>query len=163
MAKTVLQKLPFKEKAEKIIKTRFGETTVDTNKVIYFPHGLLGMPQVKNFYIATYPNKKVLHYLLLQAVEDENLCFLIVPLAPEFYSHENSLLAKVDVISAMNQYDIIEGEGIVILIATIHNNNKNNTSKVSVNLKAPLIIDTRRLVGYQHIFVKKDYSIKHYL
>ena len=161
MNKTALKERTSEGVKERAINTRFGTILVDPNQVINFPLGLLGVPQEKNYYLSSYPDKEVQSYSLLQSVEYENLCFLTIPLADEFFSTEDSLLAKSDILYAKEHYNI---KGLaVFLIATIHNNKKKNTSRISVNLKAPILIDTEESLAYQHVFVRKEYSLKYFL
>ncbi|MDF2965148.1 MAG: hypothetical protein K0Q51_536 [Rickettsiaceae bacterium] len=161
MDKTSLKEREVTEESVTSLKTRFGYIDVHPGKVIHFPLGLLGIPQEKRYYLAAYPDKDVHSYSLLQSVEFADLCFLTVPLASEFYSAEDSLISKSDVQYAREHYNI--KELAVLLVATIHNNKKKKVSKVSVNLKAPILIDTEKFVAYQHVFMRKEYSLKYYV
>jgi flagellar assembly factor FliW len=150
-----------KSTAKIIIDTRFGKITVDPSKLINFPLGLLGIPHEKKYYLVAYPDKDVQSYSLLQSSQFEKLCFLTIPLVEEFYSTEKSLIAKSDILLAKEHYNIKELS--ILLVATIHNNKTTKASRISVNLKAPILIDTDKLVAYQHVFIRKEYSLKHYL
>ncbi len=163
MIKTAFKKQLIETESEEIIITRFGKAIFNVEKAIYFPHGLLGIKHVKSFIIVAYPDVNVKSYSLLQSIEDKNLCFLTIPLTPDFFATKDSLLAHDDISNALTQYDIDEANLAIILVATIHNNKNNKIHKVSVNLKAPLLIDTLKLIGYQHVFIKQDYPIKYFI
>ena len=149
--------------AVKDVNTRFGKISINLEYSINFPAGLLGMPRAKNFCLTHFPDKKYDIYKLLQSIDEDELCFLIVPLSPQHFADEKSLIARSDVLSAIKSLEIVESNVQLLLVATIHHDIKARQSKVSVNLKAPIIIDTERMFGVQHVFLKEGYSLQYFL
>jgi flagellar assembly factor FliW len=147
--------------AQKEIFTRFGKIVINLELVIHFPQGLIGMPNAQNFCLAHYPENKYDLYKLLQSTDDDNLCFLSVPLAPSFYSTEDSLISNSDIMQVTNSLNYNRKNLQILLITTIHN--ENEKIRVSVNLKAPLIIDTITMKGYQHIFHNDKYPVQYFI
>lgn len=145
----------------KDIVTKFGKITVNLESVIHFQHGLVGMPFAKNFCMTHYPDDKNNLYKLLQSIDDEKLCFITIPLPPSYYESDASLIKNEDLLAAVKFLNYNKNHVQVVLIATIHN--QDNEYQVSVNLKAPIIIDSLTMRATQYIFHSPCYSIQHYI
>ena len=118
----------------RVIQTRFGEVTINTEKVIYFRQGMVGMPNAQNFCLATHPDSKHQFYNLLQSADIDDLCFLTISLAPEHYQFEDSLISSVDYQEALDELEFKDENVTAILVATIHNDMNLAKSMISVNL-----------------------------
>ena len=140
-----------------MVNSRFGPLSLDPKKSILFPRGIIGypdlsyclLPRVQDYY----------GYLLLQSMEDDDLCFIVRPLILEEALTEQQLIEPCDTAAMMERYHMEYDRGIVFLMTCTYT--KNGEKMVSFNLKAPLIVDTSRRLGYQHIFENRDYSIRH--
>lgn len=148
---------------ERDIDTRFGKIKISSSNKISFPHGMIGMPEVHNFALAPCPIKKYSHFTLLQSLDNEELCFLTLPVASSLYKNPDSLISSNDIESVCSAFGIKEENLAVILIATIHNDENNQLSNISVNLRAPIILDTSNKVGGQYVFLRSEYAIRHFL
>lgn len=145
----------------RLIKSRFGEIIIDLNKIIEFNEGLLGIP-FKNFCLA---NFKLNEYLkILQSSENEELSFMVLPIYSgdgDLMIHE--LIEKDDILKAAENFSIEQKNLLVMTIVTIHNSPDSEQSRLSVNLRAPVIIDVINANGFQHVFTSAKYSVRHFI
>lgn len=138
------------------IKSRFGDITVDMDKAVYFPRGLLGIPDRSRFVLATFPNPKMQQFTLLQSLEDTALSFITLPVAVD-----NPIVARNDLLIACREMQIAENDLVALLIVTVHRSP--DQVKLSVNARAPLLIDVQRKLGVQHVFQQDSYKVQHML
>jgi flagellar assembly factor FliW len=125
----------------------------ETNEmnVILIPFGLLGFERVKNYVLLTRPEEDP--FLWLQMVGDAKQAFLVV--APHFILADYSPdLSDLDV-AFLELND--PSEAFVLNIVTMRGN-----GQATVNLKGPIVINRRTLVGKQIIPVNAaQYAIRH--
>jgi flagellar assembly factor FliW len=138
------------------IKSRFGEINVDTTKAISFPRGLLGMPDKSSFVLAPFPNDRMQQFTLLQSLEDHMLSFITLPLAVE-----NPIISYTDLHHACQELSINRENLAVLLIVSVHRGT--DQAKLSVNARAPLLIDVTRKTGQQYVFQNDSYKVQHML
>jgi flagellar assembly factor FliW len=139
-----------------VFKTRFGDITVDTNKSFLFPRGLLGMPDKRAFVLSQFPNAKMEQFMLLQSVDEKNLSFITLPL-----EGSNAIITPGDLKMACRDLQIEEKNLAMLLIVSVHRGLSD--VKLSVNARAPLIIDVERRVGAQYVFQQESYKVQHML
>lgn len=138
------------------IKTRFGEVTVDTSKAITFSQGLLGMPDKFQFVLTNFPNPKMQQFMLLQSLEDTTLSFITLPL-----NMQNAIIQAEDLKAACRDARIDAANMAVLLIVSVHRSMSG--VKLSVNARAPLLIDANQRVGVQYVFQQDCYKVQHML
>lgn len=138
------------------LKTRFGEITVDTSKSIVFPLGMLGMPDRFQFVLTNFPNPKMEQFMLLQSLEDTNLSFITLPL-----SMNNAIIAADDLKTACRDMQIDESNVAPLVIVSVHR--ALDGVKLSVNARAPLLVDTNLKVGTQYVFQQDRYKVQYML
>ncbi len=138
------------------IKSRFGEITVDTNKAIIFARGMLGIPDKHQFVLANFPNPKMQQFMLLQSLDDTALSFITLPL-----DLKNSIISASDISIACRDLQIGESNAAILLIVNVHRGV--DQVKLSVNARAPLIVDAERRIGAQHVFQHDNYKVQHML
>lgn len=59
----------------KTIQTRFGEIEYDPEKTLHFPHGLVGLPNLKNFVVM--PNQTQGPLFWIQCIDDPDFAFVL--------------------------------------------------------------------------------------
>lgn len=138
------------------LKTRFGDITVDTNKAMTFPSGLLGMPDKQRFALAQFQNPKMEQFKLLQSLDDHSLSFITLPL-----DVENTIVSSADLRAAANDLQIKEESLAVLLIVSVHRNPEQ--VKLSVNARAPIFVDAERKIAVQYVFQHDGYKVQHML
>ncbi len=138
------------------LQTRFGGVAFQTSQPIVFSKGLLGMPDKVHFGLANFPNPKFAQFKLLQSFDDHAVSFIGLPLGLQ-----NNLIREEDIRRACEDLSISPEDVAMLLIVTVH---RSATGiKLSVNLRAPLIIDAERRQGMQYVFPHDRYSVQHYL
>jgi len=138
------------------IKTRFGDITVDVSKGLIFPRGLLGMPDKSNFVLANFPNPKMEQFTLLQSLDEKNLSFITLPL-----NLQNAIIAADDLRVVCRDLQIDEKNLALLLIVSVHRGL--SETKLSVNARAPLLIDADSRSGMQYVFQQDHYKVQHML
>jgi len=137
------------------IKTRnFGTIEINEDKIIYFNDGIPGFPELKK-YLLMMDNEDNSPFYWLQSIEDTDIAFVMIDIF-RFIPNYSPKLPKEE-LNEIGQYN--EGDLLIYTIAVIPENPK----KMTVNLKAPIIINTKNNKGRQIIADNDDYSIKYYL
>lgn len=138
----------------KIDTKYFGEVEIGDEKIIHFENGLFGFEDYKDYTILfdIEAGDKTL-FSWLQSVTEKKLAFPVVnPLrVKEDYNPtvEDGLLETIGGVTDENL--------LVLLLATVPEEIKNT----SVNLKAPLIINSDTRKGVQVIAENADYEVKY--
>lgn len=138
------------------VESRFGVFEFDRNLCIRMPKGLLGFNDFHEFGITQIPNEKLAPLLLLQSIESAELTFVVRPLETVA-----ELLDEADIAEAFDTLSIDRSVGIVVLLTTFHRTPEG--LKQSVNLRAPLLIDSDSKQAWQYIFRSDRYNVRHML
>ncbi|HEU5046978.1 MAG TPA: flagellar assembly protein FliW [Rickettsiales bacterium] len=138
------------------IETRFGKVTLHRDKMVSFPRGLLGMPEKRNFQVSEFPSDKLRRFKLLQCCDDYALSFITFPIGLE-----NGIIAAEDLLRASTELGIQPDNLAVLLIASVHRSPEKVT--ISVNARAPLLIDASLRLAAQYVFQTDKYKVQHYI
>jgi len=126
---------------------------IDFNKedVIVFKHGLPGFENLNRFVLMELD--ECFPFKILHSVEDENVG--MVTISP-FHVMSNY---KIELSSSVLKELDIDNEEEVLVLSTVTLSSQ--ISKITTNLKAPIIINLKNNLGYQIILDEDKYSIKH--
>lgn len=140
------------------IDTRFGSMEFSRSNTFTMPHGILGFADKREFGLANLPAERYGHFMLLQSLEDAALSFLVLPLeaVPE-------LIAAPDLEEACAAAGTAAEHAIVMLIATARKDEESGAVTLSINLRAPIVIDAERHTARQHVLNNVAYPIRHEL
>ena len=135
------------------IDTRFGHIAFKTENAIEMPLGLPGFSGRRMFGLSAIPDHKFDQFLLFQDLDDAKLCFLVLPLPIN-----SALIEADDVNEALGTLGIGRDNAAFLLIVTL----RQEQSKVvtSVNLRAPIILDTKRKSARQFVMPNNKYAIR---
>jgi flagellar assembly factor FliW len=136
------------------IPSRFGEIEVDLSAKITFKHGLLGIPAAISFCLTDLPHIKTDQFKLLQCLEDNDLSFIVVP-----SQFDNQLIKSEDLADACKVLEFKPDVLLVLFIVTIHETAEGR--HISVNAKAPILVDAANNVATQYVFQNSQYEIQH--
>jgi len=139
-----------------VIESRFGTLTINPNATLMFPQGLLGFADYRDFALAELPNGKQPQFKALQCLNDPSLAFLVAPLPSD-----SSAIDRIDVEEACRSLDIVAEEVAIVLIVTVRRDDEG--AHASVNLRAPILIDTNHRVARQYVLPNSKYEIRHKL
>ncbi len=127
--------------------SRFGRLEVTIDKVIHFPNGLIGFPDVKRFILMDYNDTSI---KWLQAVDDPDVAFIVMP-PFEFFPDYSLKIER----SIRNLLEIDEEEDIVTLTVL-----RVDGGKVTANLQGPLVINSINKKGIQIINEDSRFSCR---
>ena len=127
------------------IENRFGKILINYDCNIFFPYGLAGIGDFKHFCICVSPLKKVKGFKLLQSIDNQHLCFLIMPAL-----NDGTYLDKVEVLKVSELFNIDKNQIALAFIAA--DKMIDGKKRIVLNLKAPIIFDLERNMCYQYIF-----------
>ncbi len=136
------------------IKSRFGEIEVNSKQAICFTHGLLGIPGTVNFCLTDLPESESDQFRLLQCLDDHDLSFIVVP-----SQYDNQLLKTHDIDEACKVLDIKQENLLILFIVSVHEKGKER--RLSVNAKAPVLIDVDQKTATQYVLQNSTYQIQH--
>ena len=133
----------------KKLLTRFGEIEYDPDKVLYFPAGLVGLPNLKHFVVM--PNKKDGPLFWIQSVDDPDIAFVLTDPTNFFLEY------KVAPDSEEKQTLHIEKDEdcFALSIVTVPQD-----QKITVNLAAPILYSPKSNRALQVILENSDYQTK---
>lgn len=133
------------------IKTKFfGEVDIDEKQIINFEEGIPGFPEYKKYVIL---NDEELDFVFLQSVEEEHLCFITLP--PALIVGDYSFDLSDDTVEKLELEKPEDAAVLAIL------NIPEDFRKMTANLKAPIVINTKNNKGIQELLDGDNYSMKH--
>ncbi len=144
----------------KLETKHFGTIEVDEGKIINFNEGLPGFPELRRFLLMTEPKQGEGQssdgvFFWLQSVDEPNVAFVLLnmlKIMPEY----NPLVERTDM-ENLGEYD--EQTFNFYNIAVLPDDIKNMT----VNLKAPVVINTEKRTGKQVVCTNDEYTVRHYM
>ena len=131
----------------------FGEIEIEKDKEICFENGLIGFPNCTRYaliYDADNPEQRGISWL--QSLEDESFALPVI----------DPLLVKADYAPDIDE-ELLKtlgepkGENIYLLVTVTATSKKEN---ISVNLKAPIIINTETRKAIQ-VITDSDFPVKY--
>ena len=131
--------------------TRFGDIQVDDDKIIVFKNGILGFEDLKEYVLISSDDGLAFHWLqsisnpaiALACIDPLNVCENYSPIIEE---------------SVMQELDIKDSDNILILCVVVI---PADIMKTTVNLAAPIIINTANRRGKQIVLQNDAYSLRH--
>jgi len=123
-----------------VLQTKLGEREVARDSVLYFPHGLIGLDDKREFVLI--PVRENSPFLLLQCVTDPGLGLLVAdpfPFYPEYSIKLEQAEKKILRVENMRQI-------AVLVTVTIP---RNMPSETTLNLSGPIILNTKARLGIQ--------------
>lgn len=134
----------------------FGEIEVNEKKVIHFENGIIGFPDLKNFLLLYDEEKEDGNRISwLQSVEEPS--FAIPVINPLLVKEDYSPIVNDELLAPIGEFD--PEEILVLVTITIPNNIEN----ISVNLKAPIIINAITRKACQIIVENDEYIVKYHV
>jgi flagellar assembly factor FliW len=137
------------------LKTKhFGLIEVNEKEIIQFSDGLPGFNQVKKFILLGNEDESS-PFSWLQSVDSPELAFVVCD--PFRIKEDYDIDIKDEVVESLEIETISDVKVLSIVVVP------EDMSKISMNLKAPVVINTARMKGMQ-IFLDTDkYGVRHYI
>lgn len=134
-----------------IINTRlFNEVEVDEEKKLTFPGGIIGFPDLQNFVLIHDEEKSDGSIRWMQSIEEPNFAMPVVD--PLIVLPDYNPQVEEDLLKKLGEY----GEGDLLVLVTI--TVPHDLTKMTVNLKAPFVINTATKKACQ--IIVEDYEVR---
>lgn len=131
----------------------FGEVEIENDKIISFPGGIIGFPDLTDFVLLHDEEKGVGAIHWLQSIQEPGFAMPVMdPLAvmPEYNPQVDDELLK-------NIGKLVDDELLVLVTVTV----PGDLTKMTVNLKGPVIINAAERKACQIIVEGEDYKVKY--
>jgi flagellar assembly factor FliW len=139
--------------AEQVIETRFGPLAFGPENRVNMPLGLLGFGNYRRFGLAELPQPELAAFRLLQSLENPKLSFIVHPV-----KLGDPRIAREDLEDAALSVGIDVESAAFLLIVTVRPGPKG--SSITVNLRAPIVVDVKRALARQVVMANSSYSIQ---
>lgn len=137
-----------------LVKTKFfGEVDLPEEKIITFDRGLIGLENYKKFTILYDCEKEETNISWFQSVDDA--AFAMPVIKPWLVKEDYNPVVEDELLQGLGE---LTEENLVILLTM---NVPSDLKQMSVNLKAPLIINSDTRKGAQIIVENQDYEVKY--
>ncbi len=137
------------------LKTKhFDEIEIDEEKIIYFKDGIPGFEEIKK-YIVLFDGDENSPFRWLQAVDDGQLAFAVAD--PFMIVNDYDIEIPQEVVDVLEIQSPVDVMILSILVVP------EDLSKISMNLKAPIVINTKNKMGMQVVLDTDRYSVRHYI
>ncbi len=123
---------------------------------ITLPQGLIGFSDFKKFGLLSLPDERLSQFKLLQALDDPDLSFLVIPI-----NLDDGPIDSEDIDAVLKELNIRRENAAVLSIITVRK--ENGGFSATTNLRAPIFIDTSNSTARQHIIPSDKYDIRHAL
>ncbi|MBO4311217.1 MAG: flagellar assembly protein FliW [Lachnospiraceae bacterium] len=134
-----------------IINTRlFNEVMVDDEKNINFPGGIIGFPDLQNFVLIHDEEKSDGGIRWMQSVEEPNFAMPVID--PLIVVPDYNPQVEEDLLKRLGEF----GESDLLVLVTI--TVPHDLTKMTINLKAPFVINTITRKACQ--IIVEDYEVK---
>ena len=131
----------------------FGEIEIADEKIIHFPSGIIGFPEMTDFALVHDEEKGVGAIHWLQSVQEPAFAMPVMdPLLvrPDYNPEiDDELLKSIG--------ELIPEEMLVLVTVTV----PGDLTKMSVNLRGPIIINAAEKKACQVIIEGEDYAVKY--
>lgn len=130
----------------------FGQITIDDEKIIHFPRGIVGFPDLTEFALIHDEEKgtETIHWL--QSIQEP--AFAMPVMDPLFVCPDYNPEVEDELLSHLGE--IISDELLVLVTVTV----PSDVTKMTVNLKGPIIINAAEKKATQVIVEGDQYQVK---
>lgn len=137
-----------------IIETRvFGEVNIDDNKIIHFENGIVGFPELQDFALVHDVDKgDNAGIRWMQSIQEP--AFAMPVMDPLIVKDDYNPIVDDEVLKPIGAFEI---EGILVLTTVTV---PKDLTKMSVNLKAPIVINVSERKAVQIILDGDEYQVK---
>lgn len=137
------------------LKTKhFGEIDIEEPGIIEFSEGLPGFSDKKKFVILA-PGEEGSPFKWLQSAEDAALAFAVADIFQIKPDYDIEISNDTVEILGINKLEDVLVYSIVVIPEDI--------SEMSMNLKAPVIINKKNMKGMQVVLDTERYGVRHYI
>jgi len=136
-----------------IIQTRFGPLEFGPENWLFMPVGPLGFTDFQRFGLAGLPNPQLAQFRLLQCLDEPELSFIVTQL-----KIEDGRITRENLEDAALSVGIPLEAAKFLLIVTVRKQAEGIS--VTVNLRAPIVVDINRSIARQVVISSSRYPIQ---
>lgn len=136
----------------RIVTKNFGEIEIDDDKVIRFPGGIIGFPELTDFALIHDDEKGTGSVHWMQSLQEA--AFAMPVMDPLNVCPDYNPVIDDEVFAPIG--NLLEGEMLIMVTLTV----PKDITKMSVNLKGPIVINAATKKACQVILEDKQYEIK---
>ena len=136
------------------IETRFGPLTFPHASVVRMPRGMLGFADHQMFGLADMPDANLAQFKVLQSMDDPALSFIVLPLEAGV-----DVIQRADLINACRLLKIEFADSVTLLVVSTRL--VGETTQISVNLRAPIVLDAPNRRAWQFVLPNSQYPVRH--
>lgn len=130
----------------------FGEVEISEDKILTFPNGIIGFPDMTRFTLMHDSEKDDSSIHWLQSVDEPSFAMPVID--PLYVKEDYNPLIEDDVLTELQPLN--EDNTLVLVTLTVPRDLK----KMTVNLKGPIIVNTESRKASQIIVEDDDCSVK---
>ena len=135
-----------------ILTKVFGEITIDDDKIIKFPNGVIGFPDLTDFTLVHDEEKGTESIHWLQSIQEP--AFAMPVMDPLIVCPDYNPEVDDELLSIIGE--IVPEELLVLVTVTV----PRDLTKMSVNLKGPIVINAAEKKALQVIVEGDEYKVK---
>lgn len=137
-----------------LVKTKFfGEVDLPEEKILTFDRGIIGLPDYKRYTILYDCEKEETNISWLQSVEEPTLALPVIK--PWLVKEDYNPIVEDELLNSLGE--LTEENLVVLLTMTV----PSDVKEMTVNLKAPIVINADSRKGTQVIVENQDYEVKY--
>lgn len=137
-----------------LVKTKFfGEVELPEEKIVTLDRGLIGLEQYKKYTILYDCEKEETNISWFQSIEEPTLALPVIK--PWLVKEDYNPVVEDELLESLGE--LTEENLVILLTMTV----PENIEDMSVNLKAPIIINADTRKGTQIAVENKDYEVKY--
>lgn len=130
--------------------TRFGSVAITENDIIHFPEGMLGFSKLNDYILVERADESL--FLWLQSVKKAGVAFPL--LEPEIFQKNYQVDLLEEDKKILKLKDLKKAK--IFAIVTI----PSDPTKMTANLKAPIVLNLKEHLAHQVILHDADYPIR---
>ncbi len=137
------------------VNTRlFGEIDIEDDKILNLDNGIIGFPDMKKFTLIYDSESKHDNSIIwFQSLDEPQFAMPVI--APHIVMEDYNPIVNDELLSKLGEF---KDEELVVLVTL---KVPENLKDMSVNLKAPIIINSNNKEGAQVIVENEDYSVRY--
>lgn len=137
-----------------LVKTKFfGEIELPEEKILTLDRGLIGLEQYKKYTILYDCEKEDANISWLQSLEEPALALPVIK--PWIVKEDYNPIVEDELLGGLGE--LTEDNLVILLTVTV----PEEIEEMSVNLKAPIVINADTRKGAQIVVENKDYEVKY--
>ncbi|MFN3604268.1 MAG: flagellar assembly protein FliW [Leptonema sp. (in: bacteria)] len=129
----------------------FGVKEISEEEIIFFPEGIYGFPEEKQFFI--FKEKEESPFLWLQSIKNQDLAFIIINPNQIVKNYKPKILHTELEFLGVNYFE----ECKVFAILTIP---ENKPEEMTINLQGPILINTTKKLAKQVISLDEEHGVR---